>query len=201
LKGTELPLWINITNEIDFATGRLFLVAATVGKLLAFGYGISDKTLSISSVYTIGHYREYQTHRLEFGKYEAPCKGPNPRVDVSFTDYPPVLSDRTSLWYKINSSEKGNVRSIFFGDGTDCDAAYYWTKLSRVDKSGKALHAVQGSIRNIVSDADIIDCGVNARPRPNFCTHNAFVQTSLIRMLIELQVARARQQAVRDEQL
>jgi hypothetical protein len=155
----------------------------------------------MSSLFTIGHYSKYQTHRLEFGQYEAPCEGPHPAIDVPFEGYPRILNNRVSLWYKLNSGENGNFRSIFYGNGTDCDAAYYWTKLSTIDRAGKALHPVQGSMWNIVSNAELIDCGANAKRKPSFCRHNAFVQTSLIRMLIELQAARARQQVARNGQL
>jgi hypothetical protein len=59
-----LPTWINITSKDDEATGSIFSAAASLGRLVGIGVGVTDHFFRRSSYQAIGHYRPYQTHRL-----------------------------------------------------------------------------------------------------------------------------------------
>ena len=185
---TGLPLWLNFTSKDDSATGIIFSTAASIGKSLGFGYGITDNFLTSSSRRTIGHFRPYVTHRLEIKYFDAQCskpvQSPVPR------GYPPVADPRTSMWYSIDAGAMQNWRALYFGDAEDCSGAYYATQLSLTSEEGARFRRATADMWNVIGDKDIIDCGENAGRKGSTCLHNAFLQTSLNRMVLEFQRAR-----------
>jgi hypothetical protein len=180
-------LWINITNKEDDATGTIFPIGATIGKALFAGWALTDGLLT-SSWSTIGHFPNYQTHSLSLHYHKVPPCNFKPRSAAPVTGYPRIVDGRKSYWYSFESGSGENHRALFFDQGTDCDAAFYSTRFKELK-----LKPARGSMWNIISNRELLDCGVNAERRTESCPHNAFVQTSLNRMLIELQLARAKQ--------
>ncbi|NEV01062.1 hypothetical protein [Bradyrhizobium uaiense] len=194
-KQSELPYWINVTSKDDWATGRIFPLAASFGRILGFGRGVSDHIADIRGYLTIGHYRAFQTHRLELTHFQAPDCDPRSGTNAGahVVGHPDPFMGRTTNWYRLDGDEKSNYRAVYFGCepdraipgcGTDCSAAHYYSRLSIAEAPHKRFHQVSGSMWNLVTDENLIEGDEKHRGR--YSSHTAFVQTALNRMLIEL---------------
>jgi pimeloyl-ACP methyl ester carboxylesterase len=204
-----LPAWITLTSKDDSATGNIFTMAASLGRATFVARGITDKVFAASAYSAIGHFRPYQTHRLDFrhvsasndlcrdtakcltvGPYRPgnkPCSLANTPEHLELFRDPPPAGRQTS-WYRIPPAAAEARRPLFFLEGTDCSSKFYFTTLSTVSPEGEPLHPVPGRLWNVVTDRAFIDAlspEIGDRAT-SFARHNAFVQTSLMRMLLEL---------------
>ncbi|AOO82982.1 hypothetical protein [Bosea vaviloviae] len=197
------PSWVNFTSTDDYATGIVFSTAATIGRVAIFGYGVTDRVLSASGYQAIGHYRPYVTHRLaidHFKAQEKPGLGlvavtqrgwPGPcHVALGEETYPPVLDGRRTDWFRIPTGVKTARKAVWFGGReTECVSRHYVSTLSTGGDEGRDLHSVPGRMWNVTGDRNLVDAeGLNDTSTP---LHNAFVQTLLTRMLLELTFAQA----------
>jgi pimeloyl-ACP methyl ester carboxylesterase len=201
-----MPLLLRFTSAAGPATKSYFFWASTLGKVLGLGYGITDSFWSWSGSprSTIGHYRPYQTHRIEFEYFTPRSRAEKAFLDPKqkhkpirtppFADYPKIPDGRSSHWFVFDGDKASNERAPYFDKAEDATGAYYTLKLSKVDNEGIPYHVAPSEVWNIVGNSDLSDCGVNAVRKASTCPHNAFIQTSLTRMLIEFHSARARSQ-------
>lgn len=186
-----LPSWINLTSKDDPATGFAFRVAASLGRAALVGWGVSDKVFARSAYSAIGHFRPYQTHSLALRHVpseDKPCSDSVNCIDhcplARTTEneklfLPPV--GRQTLWYETAD----NPRPLKYLAGAGCSSKFYFTTLTA------ASHPVPGRLWNIATDRNMIDVQPSEDgKRATFARHNAFVQTSLVRMLIEMLFAK-----------
>lgn len=167
-----VPPLIIITNENDNATNGIFSTAASIGRVLGFGWGITNKVFTSSAYSAIGHYEPYQTHRLNI-EYEGskPCSN---------------YEGRNTGWYKIDADGKYTAHTICYDDGEGNHKTY--EKYTSTLTGGEGFHNPPGSLWNIVTDNNTLYG--DKEHQAAFIAHNAFVQTNLNRMLIELLFSR-----------
>jgi hypothetical protein len=186
-----LPSWINLTSKDDPATGFAFRVAASLGRPALVGWGVSNKVFARSAYSAIGHFRPYQTHFLTLK--HVPSKDEACSDSVNCVDHCPLMrtaeneklflppAGRQTLWYETAD----NPRPMKYLAGAGCSSKFYFTTLTT------ASHPVPGRLWNIATDRNMIDVQPSKDgKKAAFARHNAFVQTSLVRMLIELLFAK-----------
>lgn len=188
-----LPAWINITSRDDWATGMLFELASTpLSRLLPSGHDINDTIFSPATGRSIGHYAPYQNFQLSIC-YEgdgnscaaeakfASCQAPTRQQFRSATDWYLLPSDGGNACHYLCSA---------FGDSNKkCDSRQYLISLIRHDQERPAYHAISGKMWNIVTDLKVIGPDQDYKNQ-SAIAHNAFDQTNLVRMLVELTLAR-----------
>lgn len=167
------PAWINITSMDDRATGIVFSLASTIGRLIPkIGYGLTDAIDGGRGFHAIGHYEPYVTHRLKIVHLEDSPYGPSPE-------------NRRTTWYDfpLANNKEGDAAPKYPVLWFNSIPPYqrYSIELSKGEKTPP------GRMWNVSTDSDVIGGdGLLKISTPN---HNAFVQTSLNRMLLELTLA------------
>lgn len=168
----ERPLWLNLTSKDDDATSKLFPAARFIGK------NVSDNPNS-GKHQTVGHYLPYLSHEVTV------IYGLDQKLECNFV-YPDSILKNNTPWFKIPSRSPYTCGTRHLYEYTDfpIESRYYTTILRPLfENPDKPL----GFMWNFRADKSVIDYSeAEAKISKSSGTHNAFVQTTLGRMLDDM---------------
>lgn len=173
----QRPLWINLTSKDDKSVSKVFPAARLIGMNLSDNPNSGKKEV-------IGHYMPYLSHEVttinEFD-YKPEC---------NFTDPEAILKTNTP-WFKLPPNHDDHVvcatRHLYeYPDFyVDYGHSQYYTTILRPLYENR--YKPQGYLWNFRVDSSLIDFSSNeAKINHSYRFHNAFVQTTLGRMLDEM---------------
>lgn len=169
----QRPLWLNLTSKDDKATSKIFPAARFIGQ------NLSDNSHS-GKHQTIGHYMPYLSHELTV------INRMDKKPECDFINANLILKNNTP-WFEIPLPD-GNgcaTRHLYeYKEFKEVDGRYYTTVLRHLDENKeKPL----GYMWNFRVDKSVIDYSYKeAKISKSSGAHNAFVQTTLGRMLDEM---------------
>ncbi|MFW2082989.1 hypothetical protein ACNPQK_18710 [Acinetobacter guillouiae] len=168
----ERPLWLNLTSKDDWSTARLFPSARFIGQ------NVTDDPIS-GKKQTIGHYIPYLSHEVTV------VYGFDTKPKCNFINPEEIIQNNVP-WFKIPSKVKDAcaTRHLYVYPDFDVKGKYYTSVLRPLDESP---NRPLGFLWNFRVDSSIIDYSLDeAKINKSSGVHNAFVQTTLGRMLDEM---------------
>lgn len=188
-----LPAWINITSRDDWATRLLYPLASTpLSRLLGIGRGLNDTLTSRATGTSIGHYEPYQNFQLSIC-YEGSANSCTSNMLIAGCKAPPHQTKRLPTnWFRLGAGDDSSCQYMCYSFGSadsSCSSSQYLVTLMRHNDEKQQLREPSGTMWNVYTDVDVI--GPNEDYRNQSAeVHNAFDQTNLGRMLVELTLAR-----------
>lgn len=182
------PSWINITSRNDIATNWIYWIAHKVGLVNACSSTSENRRNAI------GHQENYITHSLDIQNYNnivqpyptSPEMAQNIGLPSTPTDYPPFKF--ASDWFVEDDISRTIAYIHRDPKVTDCikekcldyrSTMFYGVKLTK-----KPEYNTNSRIWNISTNKNVIDTIEN--PGAMDGMHNGFVQTNLVRILVEM---------------
>lgn len=187
--GLELqrPLWLNLTSDEDFATSWLFPQSRFIGKNLSDNI---DGSAKLRKNQTIGHHFPYLSHWVTVNSSEIV---PSEKVatKISKIDKRLECTKEDTPWFKIPIPVK-DACGVDAYKGCVTRHEYKYEKSNRLHVTtllplcqGQGINKNLGYMWNFQTDSSVIDTG-SAEGRKSSGKHNAYVQTTLGRMLDEM---------------
>lgn len=167
----QRPLWLNMTSKDDKATSKIFPAARFIG------LNVSDTSHS-DKYQTIGHYIPYLSHEITV------VSGFDKKPECNFI-YPTLVLKSNTPWFQLPPRDGCATRHLYeYKDFQEADGRYYTTVLRPLyENPEKPLWYMW----NFRTDSSVIDYSIDeAKINKSYGKHNAFVQTTLGRMLDDM---------------
>lgn len=183
----QRPIWLNLTSQDDFVTKWLFPKAPLIGQNLSDDPKGSTNS---SKKQAYGHHFPYLSHWVTVASSEIIPSG-KVVTKINKTDERPECTKEDTAWFKIPIPVKDACgMNAYKGCVTRHKYEYeksnrrYVTTLLPLCQ-GQGINKNLGYMWNFQTDSSVIDTG-SGEGRKSSGKHNAFVQTTLGRMLDDM---------------
>ena len=170
----QRPLWLNLTSKDDKATRWLYPSARFIGQNLSKRAGSKNHK-------TIGHYDKYLSYEVTVTNYL------DENVDCNFINAEDILNNNTA-WFKIPEKPyKCATRHLYKNTKYMKPYSQYYTTILRPLDESPNRDKFLGYMWNFRADESVIEQDeIEAKKNKSYGKHNAYVQTTLGRMLDDM---------------